>query len=172
MTIQEAIKMAVEYETRVWELYAEAAKDAADNVGKRVLKVLADEEKQHVAHLRGLLEHLRRTGKVTSEELRTVLPRENTIARGIARLRGRMTGRPPRNASGEVELLQKVLEVEIETGDFYEKMTEELGEEGRRVFGQFVEIERGHRVIVQAEIDHLAGTGYWFDLREFDLEGG
>jgi len=37
---------------------------------------------------------------------------------------------------------------------------------------RFVEIEEGHRAIVQAEIDCVSGLGFWFDTAEFKLEAG
>jgi len=49
-------------------------------------------------------------------------------------------------------------------------MTDELPLEGRRMFSRFVEIEEDHLAIVRAEIDYLTKTGYWFDIKEFDME--
>jgi rubrerythrin len=40
----------------------------------------------------------------------------------------------------------------------------------RDFYGYLVEQEEGHRTILQGEYDHLTQTGFWFDLREFDLE--
>lgn len=173
MTIEEAVRMAIEYETKVRDFYADSAKRAADVVGKRVLQVLADEEKQHVDHLRSLLEDLQRTGQLSHRTLSTVVPSEQTIMDGIRKLKPHMAHQEHGpNVAGELDLLQKALQVEIETGNFYRKMVEETGEDGRPVFARFLEIEQGHQAIVQAEMDHLAGTGFWFDFREFDQEEG
>jgi hypothetical protein len=49
-------------------------------------------------------------------------------------------------------------------------MTSQLSDEGQQVFARFVEIEEGHLAIVQAEMDYLSKTGYWFDIKEFDME--
>jgi hypothetical protein len=46
-----------------------------------------------------------------------------------------------------------------------------LPPEGRPLFERFVEIENGHLAIVQAEMDVVSGLGYWFDMREFNIEG-
>ena len=51
-------------------------------------------------------------------------------------------------------------------------MVEELPEGARPLFRRFLEIEDGHLAMVQAEIDTLAGTGFWFDVQEFSLEVG
>ena len=50
------------------------------------------------------------------------------------------------------------------------KMVDELEGDGQRMFAHFVEIEKGHLDIVQAEIDAVTGIGYWYDFREFNLE--
>jgi hypothetical protein len=49
-------------------------------------------------------------------------------------------------------------------------MVDELEGDGQRMFAHFVEIEKGHLDIVQAEIDAVTGIGYWYDFREFNLE--
>ena len=74
-------------------------------------------------------------------------------------------------APEELELLRKALQVETETSEFYRQMVSTLDADGRRLFERFVEIEEGHRTIVQAEIDCVSGTGFWFDTKEFDLSG-
>ena len=173
MTIEEAISTAIEYETKVRDLYAEAARSVSDEVGRRLLHVLAGEEKEHVDHLRTLLDHLKRTGHLTHRSLKTSVPPQHLISQEIGKLKSRMSSENhDRIAPRELDLLHKALEIEIETGNFYKKMLEELGEEGERLFARFVEIEAGHRALVEAEMDHLSGTGYWFDFREFDHEGG
>jgi hypothetical protein len=45
-----------------------------------------------------------------------------------------------------------------------------LPPEGQELFRRFVEIEEGHVAIVQAEMDLVSGTGFWFDTAEFSLE--
>jgi hypothetical protein len=51
-------------------------------------------------------------------------------------------------------------------------MVAELPPEGQQLFGRFLEIEEAHAAIVQAEIDSVNGTGFWFDVMEFSLEAG
>ena len=71
---------------------------------------------------------------------------------------------------GEVQMLNKALAVEIETSNFYKAMVEQLDNEPQNMFKRFLEIEDGHLALVQAEIDHITGTGFWFDFQEFNLE--
>jgi rubrerythrin len=167
MNLEEAITTAVEFETHVSELYRAAMEKSTDSVGKHLFKVLADEELKHLNYLESRLDELRRTGAITAEELDTALPSEQMIREGVSRLETRITHKDKR---GELQMLGKALEVEQDTTNFYRKMASELSDEGQKVFARFVEIEEGHLAIVQAEIDYLSRTGYWFDIKEFDME--
>ena len=166
MTLEEAIKMALEYENRVRDFYFEAAHQATDDLGKRMFQVLGNEEQGHVDYLDSRLEEWQTTGQVTAERLETVVPSPNVIESGVARLDSHMQ---KVDRGSELEVLSKALQLEIETSDFYRRMVEELGEEGK-LFARFLEIEDGHRAIVQAEIDYLNQTGFFFDFQEFKIE--
>ncbi len=88
------------------------------------------------------------------------------------RLAARSSGAPQPGDTPELALLKKALAVEGETSAFYTRMVERLPAEGRDLFRRFLDIEEGHGAIVQAQIDAVTGLGFWFDIREFDLERG
>ncbi len=167
MTLEEAIKTAIEFEAQVSDVYRHAMEHTADPIGKRTFGVLADEEQRHLSYLKSRLDELQRTGGITAEELDTAIPPQKTIREGIGRLEATME---KKDRGGELQMLGKALEVEKDTTNFYRKMASELTAEGRKLFARFVEIEEGHLAIVQAEIDYLNRSGYWFDIKEFDME--
>jgi len=72
----------------------------------------------------------------------------------------------------EAEYLRKALAAERETSAFYRTMVGEVAEEQRQLFARFLEIEEGHVAIVEAELDAVTGSGFWFGIKEFDLEKG
>jgi len=165
MTIEQAIKTALEYERKVRDSYLQAAKNSQDDTGKRIFKELAKEEQQHVNYLKEKLDELNKTGKIKTDILDTVVPSEKAIAEGVSKLEKYL----PKEVKGaEQELLNSALNLEKETSAFYERRVSELGEEGR-VFDRFVEIEKGHVSIVQAEMNYLNGSGYYFDFQEFAI---
>jgi rubrerythrin len=169
MNLEEAIKTALDFEGKVYRTYLEAM-DATDNeAGRRVFKTLCDEEKGHLDYLRQRLDEWQSTGTVTVEELDTAIPDPQVIHAGVERLREKVGGETSAKHPGELEMLRRALQVETETSDFYRRMVDELDADGKRLFERFVEIEEGHRAIVQAEIDCVSGTGMWFDTKEFDL---
>jgi len=170
MNLDDAIKTAIEYETKVYKVYLDAMDKASDDVGKRVFKVLRDEEKGHLKYLRARLDEWNESGKITVEKLGTAIPTQKLIDDRVAELKAKVQGAKPRLHDTELELLRRALEVETETSAFYQKMVRTLDAEGRTLFERFVEIEEGHKAIVQAEIDCLSGSGFWFDTPEFSLE--
>ncbi len=167
MTIEEAIKTAIEYETRVGILYAEAVKQATDSTGKRVFGLLASEEQYHLAYLKTRLDEWEKTGKITVEKLRTAIPSREAILHGREQLKGHLTCSPRKT---ELDMLKQARDVETETSNFYKRMISVLSDEGQQMFAEFVKIEVGHLDLVQAEIDAVSGVGFWLDVPEFNLE--
>ncbi len=167
MTLEEAIRTAIEYETKVRDVYIDAAGRSAGTAGDGLFRLMADEEQQHVDYLVERLREWKETGKVDPRDLRTLIPSREVIAAGLSSIEDSLGGE---SSGAEMEFLRKALEAEQETCGFYEKVIGELGDEGQRTFGRFLEIERGHLALVKAQIDALNGTGYWFDIQEFTLE--
>jgi rubrerythrin len=167
MTIEEAIKTAIELEGQVRDVYRSAMEETTDPVGMRIFRLLGDEEQKHLDYLRNKLSEWERTGTITAERLETTIPSEEVIREGIGKLGNHMVHKDLR---GEPEFLSRAFDVEVKTSNFYNKMVTELTREGKQLFANFVEIEQGHLTIVRAEIDYLTRTGYWFDFKEFDME--
>ena len=168
MTIEEAITTAIEYENRVRDTYREAAERAEHEGGRRLFDMMAAEEQHHVTLLNAKLEEWRKEGHVGPEGLKTALPLGKIVGDEGPRLEESGSG----DVSGaELDYLRQALKFEQETSDFYRKVVGELPPEGQSLFGRILEIEEGHLALVQAQIDQISGTGYWFDVREFNLEG-
>jgi rubrerythrin len=166
MTLEEAIKMAIDYEIKVRDSYLNNVDKIKDETGQRVFKVLGDEEQGHVDYLEDRLKEWQSTGKVSPTKLETVVPPQDVIDKGIQRLDQHLE---ERDYGTEREMLRKAIALERETSDFYHKMVDELGEDGE-LFGRFLEIEDGHLAIVQAELDYLMRTGNYFDFQEFTMD--
>ncbi len=167
MRLEEAIQAALQYEGRVIAVYVDAMRRSGDPVGRKVFKTLHEDEAGHARYLAEKLEELARTGRVKPSKLVVTLSPVKTIGSAL----GNPNPRPVLPAAEEeLVLLRKALAVEVESGEFYRKMAQELPPEDRALFEPFIEIEDGHRAIVQAEIDSISGTGFWFDVAEFRLE--
>jgi rubrerythrin len=167
--LEQAIKTAIGYETRVLDVYRSSEGRTKDPVGRKVLRVLAREESEHLAYLKERLKEWTATGKVTPARLKSALPSKEQIQESQKRLESQAPGGDTR---AEQEILEKALSMEQETRSFYREMVHQLDRQGQDLFEPFVEIEEGHLMIVQAELDNLRGLGYWLDFQEFDLEAG
>jgi len=171
MTIEEAIKTALDFERRVHALYAAAAEKAGDATAKKVFATLAQEEQGHVAYLESRLVEWQKDGRLSPEKLSTVLPSAGRIRAGVGRMNAGV-GKEGGGHDAELVSLYQALAAEDETSAFYLQMVRELPAEGQNLFSRFLAIEDGHGAIVQAEIDSVKHMGFWFDLKEFDLEAG
>jgi hypothetical protein len=169
MKLDQAIKTALEYENGVYRIYAESMKKSSDPAGKRILKVLCDEEAGHLIYLQSRLEEWQRTGKITAQKLETAIPARETIEKGLEDLRNTVKSKATRQIA-ELELLKKALDAEIQTTVFYREMVSELNGDGQALFKRFLEIEEGHEAIVRAQINTVGNWGFWFDMPEFRLE--
>ncbi len=168
MTVEEAIKTSIEYEVRVRDVYVEAVREAQREEGKKLFQLMADEEQRHVDYLKVKLDEWNSDGTVTAGGLTTAVPSAKAIEQGVDKLREKVGGKP---GTVEIQWLRKAHGVERETSDFYKRVVDELPDAAKGLFRRFLEIEEGHLALVQAQIDYVTGTGYWFDVREFNLEG-
>ena len=169
MKLGQAIKTALEYEIGVHKVYLDAMQQTTDEAAKRVFEVLSAEETGHIGYLRSRLDEWQKTGHITLQKLETAIPKKAAIDKGLNKLRKTVKPKPTVQTA-ELQVLKRALEVEIQTSNFYEEMVRTLNGDGKKLFERFVEIEKGHQAIVQAEIDSVTGLGFWFDTEEFRLE--
>jgi len=171
MNLQEALNVALEYEHKVRDHYANGAKSIDDPQGKKVFETLAREEQSHVDYLQHCLKQWTELGKVDPGEL------EPVVAPGAAwidKAKAELEKKPDKRvaSSTEIDLLKVALDLETKTSGFYRELVGKLSDEDRKLFDKFLEIEEGHVTIVQAELDAVQGMGFWFDVMEFNLEAG
>jgi len=168
MDVREALTVAIDYEHRVRDHYARGRDIILDTRGKSVFDTLAREEQGHVDYLESRLAEWHRNGKVERPELPTILPTVEFVTAAAKRFeQGHGDALP---VQAELDLLKVALELEKQASGFYGELVRTLPPADRTLFSRFLEIEQAHVLIVQAEIDALAGHGHWFDFQEFRLE--
>ncbi len=167
MTLEEAIKTAIDYETRIRDLYSGAARDASDEYGRRLFQTLSDDEQRHIDYLNHKLHQWQTAGFVTADLLESAVPSREVLEQEIGKLRSTMS---VEDRGQKQQMLSKALKLEIETSTFYQEMVDRLSDEGRQMFARFLEIENGHIDVVQFELDFVSKTGYWMGFKEFDME--
>jgi rubrerythrin len=167
MTIVEALKTAIGYEKRVRDTYRAALEQTTDPTGQRIFTLMSNEENDHVLYLEAKLEELAAGGTISSADLTTKLPGRERIAEAKAALSGKLEDVARET---EIAMLTKARALEIETSAFYEKLVAELPPEGQAFFKRFVEIEKGHVLLVEAEIDYLQHKGAWLAIDHGELK--
>lgn len=167
MTIEKAIKTAIEHETRIRDVYREAEAAVDDEAGKRIFAALGNDEQHHIDYLRQSLEQLEIGGKIDPAQLHSAIPSGDILKQEAAKIESLVV----KDFYGvRKQMLSRALQAEIETSDFYRKMVAELPAEGQALFSRFLEIENNHINAVQFELDYMGKTGYWYDFKEFDME--
>ncbi len=171
MNLEEAFAGALKYETKVRDIYRDAAAGTREPEARALYEVLGRDEQSHVDYLNHIRERWRKDGSLDSRGPETALPTrdrlEAAMSRAAASLSASSSGS---DEGGERAALTRALAAEEETSAFYRSLVSTLPEEARGIFRRFVEIEDGHTSIVRAQLDLVSRTGYWFDVREFDLE--
>jgi rubrerythrin len=169
MKLDQAIKLALEFESGVHKIYLDAMDQTSDETGKRIFRVLCKEERGHLKYLQERLDEWLLQGKVKIKKLGTSIPAQEAINKGLQDLRKTVKPKPTKQIL-ELDLLKKALDAEIKASNFYKEMAAKLDGEGQELFRRFVEIEEGHEAIVRAEINSVSNLGFWFDTPEFRLE--
>lgn len=76
------------------------------------------------------------------------------------------------DGQNELSALQTALELENSARNFYLQQAATVqSHSAQNLFRRLAEIEQTHIEIIQAEIDSILKTGFWFGLPEFSMEG-
>lgn len=171
MTVEEAFAGALKYETKVRDIYEESAAGTRETEARALYEILGRDEQSHIDYLNHILDRWKKTGTLDTRGPGTSLPPRDRLEEAMKRASSSLSqARTGTDEGGERGALTRALAAEEETSAFYRSLVASLPEEARGIFRRFVEIEDGHTSIVRAQLDLVSRTGYWFDVREFDLE--
>ena len=166
-TLEEAITTAISYETRIRDVYREAVASTQDPKGQKVFQALADDEQRHIDYLEYKRTQWQEEGRITTDALTSIIPTPDQLSRDMQNVQQTMSRE---DRTDEKRMLSKALQVEVETSAFYQKMVDQMEGDASAMFARFLEIEDGHIAAVQAELDYISQTGFWFEFQEFDME--
>lgn len=162
----QAVALAVNLEIKGRAFYLEAADKALHPTGKALFLQLAEEEKSHLAAFQAMLKR-ECDGWPDPDQLR------ETRANPIIPLFDEQAAASSRRATAdEMSALRIALKQEKEAIEFFEKAIARAEDDrARRIFTFIKDQENFHYALLQAELDHIAGTGFWFDSPEFRMDG-
>ena len=168
MTIEEAIKTALNYESRIRDLYSTAARETGFPEGKRFFQMLSDDEQHHFLYLQEKLDQWKQSGALTVTSLDSEIPPAANLNKNLKAVKEKLS---EADRGDLKQMLSKALKAEIETSAFYRGLVNALEGSAGEMFARFLEIEENHVAAVEAELNFLNQSGTIYDIREFTLDG-
>jgi len=156
-----ALATAIEAEKQSLRNYLEFAWNTRDSSGKQMFVRLATDEFEHMRLLETWQTDMRPPSAMEPSVIERLVPKLSDKSLQI------------RGAEGQDQLsaLNAALDLEKSARMFYEEQGRLAREEpARALFYRLAEMEASHYALIQAEIDGIQETGFWFGLREFTLE--
>lgn len=162
-----ALKTAIEIEDQGLLNFLKFARQTKDTTGKNMFIRLAMDEHEHRRIIEKQLNNLL-AGKpllkieIPKSEIEQVAP---TIREKQQKTRGE---------SGllEIDALNTALDLERKAAKFFREQADLVADpEAKGMFIRLAEWEDAHFDIIQAELDSIQGTGFWFGIPEFQMDG-
>lgn len=162
-----ALKTAIEIEDQGLLNFLKFARQTKDTTGKNMFIRLAMDEHEHRRIIEKQLNNLLE-GKplvkieIPKSEIEQVAP---TIREKQQKTRGE---------SGllEIDALNTALDLERKAAKFFREQANLVTDaEAKALFIRLAEWEDAHFDIIQAELDSIQGTGFWFGIPEFQMDG-
>ena len=162
-----ALRAAIEIEDNGLLTFLKFARQTKDATGKNMFIRLAMDEHEHRLLIEKQLNNLLE-GKplinieIPKSEIEEIAPK---IREKQQRTRGE---------SGllEIDALNTALDLERKAAKFFRDQAKLISDsEAKALFIRLAEWEDAHFDIIQAELDSIQGTGFWFGIPEFQMDG-
>jgi len=165
-TAIEILKTGVSIEKNGLSAYLNFAYRTKDPTGKNMFIRLAQDELQHMEVLEKMLDGIMCNKTWVCE----AIP-ESVIEKIAPRIR-EIDKMKSEEGQDELSALKTALDLEKRSIEFYNENKRFVNNpEAIKIFDRIIEMEESHYDLLQAEIDHIEQTGFWFGIREFTMEG-
>jgi len=165
--VKEAIKTAIQLEKDGRKFFEQAAEETENELGKKMFRKLADDEIRHLVTFEKMFKTL------TDPKTWGQLLKEGQPRKRMPYFAEKAENRSPaEHGADELSALRQALEVERKAIDFFRGVaggTEDP--EAKRIFELIAEEEVSHYDLIQAQIDSVTNSGFWFDVGEFQMDG-
>lgn len=161
-----ALATAIEAEKQSLRNYLGFAWNTRDSSGKQMFVRLATDEFEHMR-----LIETKQAGLAQSGQWQPATVEATVLERLAPRLSDKSLRIRGTEGQNQLSALNTALDLERSAQTFYEEQSRRVqAEPARAVFTRLAEMEAAHYALLQAEIDSIQQTGFWFGLREFTLE--
>lgn len=162
----EGLRTAIQLEKEGLRAYLRFARQTKDETGKNMFIILASDEVDHMSILEKQLESHLEGGPWVKVETK-----DSDIQKILPRIREKAPKTEGKSGLHQVDALRMALDFEKRSMDFY------TGQAGltqdpvaKELFQKLARMEEAHYEIIQAELDSIGRTGFWFNVPEFSLE--
>ncbi len=142
----EVLGTALELERKGAAFYMKASGKTENTTGKKMFLQLAKEEEEHIQRLQEMFK------KLHPQKTEKDIPLFDVDVSSY---------------SGEPEALKVGINMEKKSIEFY---SDHAKGDLEPLFCELIEFEKGHLELLQAELDYVQKTGFWFDYFESSLE--
>jgi rubrerythrin len=162
----QAMKTAIEMEKSGHRFFTEASNKVKHEVGRKLFSRLAAEEIDHMRTFEKIFNEVS-GGADWKEAMRAIPPGKKVPYFDEARKEFKVE-----DMSVELDYLKKALDLERNAMHFFESAIQDAeSPEAKEIFKRILDEEQGHYDLIQSEIDSINGTGFWFDVNEFRMDG-
>ncbi|MFC1874078.1 ferritin family protein [Chloroflexota bacterium] len=167
----QAVQTAIKMEIDGREYYAKASQESGNELGRQLLQKLADEEDIHRRKFEQIYDtfRLKKGWPVVTLETDEAQSLRTIFKQAVNKL-----GAQVKILDTELGAVQKAMEMENKTYDFYQKRTGEANYAAERDFyGALMIQERGHHQALMDYYDYLKDpAGYFVRTEHPSLDGG
>ena len=162
----QAMRTAIEMEKSGHRFFTEASNKVKHEVGRKLFSRLASEEIDHMRTFEKIFNEVS-GGADWKEAMKAVQPARKVPYFDEARKEFKAE-----DMSVELDYLKQALDLERDAMHFFEKAIQDAeSPEAKEIFKRIYDEEQGHYDLIQSEIDSINGTGFWFDVNEFRMDG-
>jgi rubrerythrin len=168
----DALKSAIQGEIKGWEFYLDAAKKTSSDSGKKMFEQLAKDEIDHQKWLEEAYDRLAE-GKegLSPKHVIKHKPIEKKM-KPVAPVDKRRLVKKVKEQTDEIDAVLIGIKLEEDAITFYQEALEQpdIHTDVKDLFETLVEVEEGHRTILQGEYQVLTGVGFYYDYPELSKE--
>jgi rubrerythrin len=166
-SVKEAIKTAIQLEKDGQAFFEQAARETSNDLGKKMFHKLANDEVRHLQTFKKMFQ------TIADPQIWKQLMAEGSPRKRMPYFEQKTAQRTPaEKGAGELNALQQALEVERKAITFFKETAEGTDDpEAKRIFETIAEEEEAHYDLIQAQIDSVTHSGFWFDIGEFQMDG-
>ena len=167
----EGLKVAIQMEIDGKEYYRQASQESSDELGKKLLASLADEEDIHRQKFEEIYNAIRNNKDWPVTDFQ---PDKGKRLRTLFAMAVEKVDTRVKASETALDAIQTAMDMESKTYDFYQKLGKDATYDAERNFYQLLAVEeREHRLILLDYYEYFNDPASWFGTSEHaSLDGG